>query len=163
MSVRAFRNRSALARWEMHFGPSMTPMVDVVMVILVFFMASMSFLGREWFLRTALPRQGSEAETGRTAADPFKLPPARFEVTLSLGPDGKTLVSGQGFPPGPVGALQARLKELARGVTADDLVLVIRSEAEVPYGDVIKAHDAAAAAGISKVGLMDAPGTGTGG
>jgi hypothetical protein len=26
----------------------------------------------------------------------------------------------------------------------------------VPYGDVIRAHDAAAAAGIAKVGLMDA-------
>jgi biopolymer transport protein ExbD len=154
--ARAFRNRSALARWEMHFGPSMTPMVDVVMVILIFFMTSMSFLGREWFLRTALPRQGAEAETGRTVADPFKLPPARFEITLAIGPDGKTVVSGQGFPPGPVEALQVRLKELAQGVTSEDLVLVIRSESDVPYGDVIRAHDAAAAAGIAKVGLMDA-------
>lgn len=155
MSARPFRRRSARAMWDMHFGPSMTPMVDVVMVILIFFMTSMSFLGREWFLRTALPRQGAEAEKGATQADPFKMPPARFEVTLSIGPDGKTLVSGQGFPPGPVDGLVARLKELAQGVTPDDIELVIRSEPNVPYGDVIKAHDAAAAANIGKVGLMD--------
>jgi biopolymer transport protein ExbD len=142
--------------WDLHFGPSMTPMVDVVMVILIFFMTSMSFLGREWFLRTALPKQGAEAETGRTTADPFKLPPARFEVVLSIGPEGKTIFSGQGFETGPVEGLSSKLKDLATGVSSDDLVLVIRSEPNVPYGDVIRAHDAAAAAGIGKVGLMDA-------
>ncbi|MEX2219524.1 MAG: biopolymer transporter ExbD [Phycisphaerales bacterium] len=156
MRARAFRNRSALTHWEMHFGPSMTPMVDVVMVILIFFMTSMSFLGREWFLRTALPRQGTDAEVGREKADPFKMAPARFEVMLTVGPEGLTVASGPGFPPGTIQELQDRLKGLAQGITQDDLVLVIRSEADVPYGDVIRAHDAAAAAGIGKVGLMDA-------
>ena len=63
---------------------------------------------------------------------------------------------GQGFESTPVSELVVRLAELARGVGQDDLVLVIRSEADVPYGDVIRAHDAATAAGIGKVGLMDA-------
>jgi biopolymer transport protein ExbD len=156
MNARSFRRRSALAHWDMHFGPSMTPMVDVVMVILIFFMTWMSFVGAEWFLRTALPKQGAQSDTGAAAADPFKLPPARFEFTLSRGPDGQTVVSGEGFPSEPLDTLPARLANLAKGGTADDIVLVIRSESAVPYGDVIKAHDAAAAAGIVKVGLMDA-------
>ena len=55
MSRGAFRRRAALDVWSMNFGPSMTPMVDVVLVILIFFMASASFVGPEWFLRAALP------------------------------------------------------------------------------------------------------------
>ena len=46
-----------------HVGPNMTPMVDVVMVILIFFMTWMSFVGAEWFLRTALPKQGAQSDT----------------------------------------------------------------------------------------------------
>ena len=42
-------------------------------------------------------------------------------------------------------------------VTAEDIVLVIRAAPDVPYADVVRAHDAAAGAGISKVGLMDTP------
>src|SRR6185295_8612661 len=30
MSARPFRRRNALHAWELHFGPNMTPMVDVV-------------------------------------------------------------------------------------------------------------------------------------
>ena len=156
MSARAFRRRSALQHWDMHFGPSMTPMVDVVMVILIFFMTWMSFVGAEWFLRTALPKQGAQSDTGAVQADPYKLPPARFEITLAPGPGGRTVASGEGMPAEPIETLPARLANLAKGVTQEDIVLVIRSEATVPYGDVIKAHDAAAAAGIAKVGLMDA-------
>lgn len=153
-----FRRRDALHTWELHFGPNMTPMVDVVMVILIFFMASATFAGTEWFLRTALPRQGAaDAPAKGEAGDPFKLPPARFELTLTRGPDGRTVASGAGFDGLSVADLAPRLRELAAGVSAEDLVLVIRPEAGVPYGDVIRAHDAAAAAGIVKVGLMDAP------
>jgi len=43
---RRFRRRDARTTWEMHYGPSMTPMCDVVLVILVYFMASTSLAGR---------------------------------------------------------------------------------------------------------------------
>ena len=152
-----FRRRSALHLHDLHFGPNMTPMVDVVMVILIFFMASATFAGAEWFLRTALPKPGA-GDPGQKgdAGDPFKLPPARFEVTLARNGEGRTVVTGQGFETVPIALLGERLAELARGVGAEDLVLVIRSNPDVPYGDVIRAHDAAAGAGIVKVGLMDA-------
>jgi len=41
----------------------MTPMVDVVMVILIFFMASAAFLGAEWFLKAAIPSKRGAART----------------------------------------------------------------------------------------------------
>lgn len=56
--------RTAWRRYESAFGPNMTPMVDVVMVILVFFMASAAFLGPEWFVKSVLPVQGVAASTG---------------------------------------------------------------------------------------------------
>jgi biopolymer transport protein ExbD len=154
---RPFRRRSARVTWELQYGPNMTPMVDVVMVILIFFMASATFAGSEWFLKTAIPKQGAAEAPKGDQNDPFHLPPARFELTLARGPDGRTVVSGPGFAGLRPAELPARLKELAAGVGSEDLVLVIRPESGVPYGDVIRAHDAAAAAGIAKVGLMDAP------
>ena len=152
-----FRRRSALHTWELHFGPNMTPMVDVVMVILIFFMASATFAGSEWFLRTALPRPAAEAPAKDSSGDPFKLPPARFELSLTRGADGRTMAAAQGSDPAPITELPARLADLARGTAPDDIVLVIRAAADVPYSDVIRAHDAATAAGITRVGLMDAP------
>ncbi|MFN0133983.1 MAG: ExbD/TolR family protein [Phycisphaerales bacterium] len=137
---------------DAHFGPTMTPMVDVVMVILIFFMATATFAGSEWFLRSALPR--AEAE-GAAGGDPFALPPASFELMLSVGTDGRTMASGEGFGAMGLEELPARLEALSRGVAKDDLVLLVRPEAGVPYGDVIRVHDAATSAGWGKVGLVE--------
>ena len=83
---RAHRTRSragALAHWDLHYGPNMTPMVDVVMVILVFFMASTAVLGPEWFLRSALPVNKPKA-----AVDPGKPDEeVRVEAGLALTMD----------------------------------------------------------------------------
>jgi len=156
VSRRPFRRRSARHTHELQFGPNMTPMVDVVMVILIFFMASASFAGAEWFLKTAIPRQAPPAQPPKAeSGDPFKLPAARFELTLRRDAGGHTIASGQGIEPVELAGLQPRLAALTKGASPEDLVLVIRSEGEVPYGDVIRAHDAAAMAGFSKVGLMD--------
>jgi len=152
MSSRAFRRRSARHTWDTHFGPNMTPMVDVVMVILIFFMASATFAGAEWFLKAGIPREGAKA--GGAGADPLRLEPARFEVMWVVG-EGRTVARGQGIGEGDMASLPSRLAALAAGLSEDDMVLIIRPEAGVPYPDVIRAHDAAARAGIKKVGLMD--------
>jgi biopolymer transport protein ExbD len=151
-----FRRRSALHTWEMNFGPNMTPMVDVVMVILIFFMASTSFVGTEWFLRAAIPRAGEAQQQAPAEGDPFRLPPARFEILLSHEPGIGTIASGRGIETGPVAELPAQLRELAHGAGKDDVILIIRSQPHVPYADVIRAHEGATAAGIEKIGLLDA-------
>jgi biopolymer transport protein ExbD len=152
------RRRDALHQHSLHYGPNMTPMVDVVMVILIFYMSAASFVGSEWFLRTALPKPAASAgpNANSTNADnPFDLGAARFEITLMTGDGGVTVVRGRGFDGVSLAELPTRLKDLAQGTDEKDIVLVIRSEPEVPYGDVIKAHDAASAAGITQIGLMD--------
>ncbi len=150
---RPFRRRHAMAVWDLHFGPNMTPMVDVVMVILIFFMASATFAGGEWFLKTGIPREGS-GRSGASGADPLALPPARFEISLVVEA-GRTLVRGQGVGECELGVLPERLKQLTAAAPADEVVLIVRPDAAVPYADVVRAHDAATRAGISRIGLMD--------
>ncbi len=148
-----FRRRDARHTWDLHFGPNMTPMVDVVMVILIFFMASATFAGAEWFLKAGIPKEGT-GEGKLAEGDPLALPPARFEIVLVVE-GGRTIARGQGVGEADMASLPARLVELAKGITTEEVVLIIRPEAGVPYADVIRAHDAAAQAGIKKVGVMD--------
>src|SRR5690348_11081756 len=77
---RRHHRRGALASWELHYGPNMTPMVDVVMVILIFFMASTSVLGPEWFLKTALPVVSKSASVNPESSKQVRL---SFEMKAS--------------------------------------------------------------------------------
>ncbi len=155
--ARAFRRRGALHQWELHFGPNMTPMVDVVMVILIFFMASTAFLGPEWFLQAHMtPEERSGAALQQDTR--FRLPEVRVEVTLRAGASGTV---ADAF--GREGLTMAQFEALAQEV-ASDLVpespagaaeprVVIVPEARTPYNDVVHIHDACTKAGFRRVGL----------
>ena len=147
----ALRRRNALSVWSMNFGPSMTPMVDVVLVILIFFMASASLAGPEWFLKAALPT--GEGREAASEPDPFDMPPARFPVVLRVGGDGVTRVSGFGVDDATVGAFVSRMTEVVSRLAPDALVVVIDAEDGVPYADVVRVHEGCAHLGIKKIGL----------
>ena len=123
-----FRRRSALAVHDHHVGPNMTPMVDVVMVILIFFMASASIVGPQWLLTSALPN--------RKAA-----PPAPGEV-----------INNQ--PPGNPADIPAELANAA-GQDPAKLVVIVKPEGDVPYEDVVRMHEACQRLGIAKVGVAN--------
>lgn len=148
---RAFRHRGALAQRELHFGPNMAPMVDIVLVILIFFMAGMSFVGPEWFLRAALP--SSAQGTGPTAADPFELPPAPFTIKLSPGPDSRTVATGLGLTNAPLPELLDRLRSFGQEVSMPDTLIVLAPDPRVAYADVVSIHDACLQIGFEHVGL----------
>ena len=148
---KAFRRRGALAQREMHFGPNMAPMVDIMLVILIFFMVGMSFVGPEWFLRAALP---VSAQGSRPAAiDPFELPPAPFTITLAPGPDGRTRATGLGLTNAPLPQFIDRLRSFSQEVSMPDTLLVLVPDPRVPYADVVSVHDACFQVGFEHVGL----------
>ncbi len=153
---RPFRQRSALKSWELQFGPNMTPMVDVVMVILIFFMAGTVLVGPEWFLKTALPTEAKGAGPA-APADPFALPPARFEIALDAGPDGRTIGTGLGQGSAELDELENRIRSLGSESSGAEVIVLIRPTAVVPYRDVVRVHSACVSAGIANVGLTDAP------
>jgi biopolymer transport protein ExbD len=129
---RPLKRRDAAYTRDTALGPSMTPMVDVVLVILIFFMASTTFLGPEWLLRSALLRPPRPADGGASA---FTLPPARFELALTTD------------------EAVARLTDYAARLGPDRLTIVVSPDSRVPYRDVIRVHEACAALGIRGVGL----------
>ena len=150
-SGKAFRNRTALAQHELHFGPNMTPMVDVVMVILIFFMASTAILGPEWFINAHLPEDEAVAAV---PDERFTLPDIRLEVVLTTDDDGLVRVTGFGVTNGTMDELTAAARAAAPGLTAGrEPTVVIAPGAGVAYQDVVRAHDACTAAGFTRVGL----------
>ena len=90
---RSLRRRDALHNYSMHFGPNMTPMVDIVMVILIFFMASAAFMGDEWFLRAAIPFEAGRGTALNKPNDPLALPPERLDVLMDVDRQGNTIVT----------------------------------------------------------------------
>jgi biopolymer transport protein ExbD len=148
-----FRRRDAMHSWTLHFGPNMTPMVDVVMVILIFFMASAAFLGSEWFLKAAIPFEAGRGTSAAKPNDPLELPPARVEVVLDADANGATTVTYLGNTKVPLESFLAWADKLPRDETTRKLEVVLKPTARVSYRDVVRAHAACDAAGIFKVGI----------
>lgn len=142
----ALRRRNALAMHDMHFGPSMTPMVDVVLVILIFFMTAAALVGPERLLKMLLPDR-SEA-----AADPFALPPADLRLELSVK-GGRVVADGLGLSAAPVETLPDALSDLAGRLGPENISIVLATADDVPYAALVAARDACAAAGIARVAL----------
>ncbi|MCW5764453.1 MAG: biopolymer transporter ExbD [Phycisphaeraceae bacterium] len=155
-SRHGLRRRDAAFTRAESFGPNMTPMVDVVMVILVFFMVSAAFVGPEWFLRTVLP---APAGAGRAGTPDPTVRPVRIDVTLSVV-GGSTVATGQGLTDASLERMAEALAEAAR--LAGDQVkqaveVVLRPQGAVPYRDIIRLHEAAQRAGIERITVAVRP------
>lgn len=151
------RRKTALQVYDSHIGPNMTPMVDVVMVILIFFMASASILGPTWLLRSTLPPKPSPN------VQPPKDELIRIKISLDFK-DGNTLAKwteaiGEAAATPGVGtgaslkAFEGRLEELTRSYQVAKIVVLIDPASDVPYADVVQVHAICQKLGIDKVGL----------
>lgn len=151
MSKRA----GALAAWDMHYGPNMTPMVDVVMVILVFFMTSSAILGPEWFLKSVLP-----VNAPPPAATDTPEKPTRVNAVLSRDANSKTAVrvqeNGTNDAEENLGQFLARLTKMSRETAPRLIEVLLKPEATVAYGDIVRIHETCQKLGIEKVGMQDA-------
>ncbi len=116
----------------------MTPMVDVTLVILIFFMASASIAGHEWFLRAHLP----EVQDPDLVSSGFSLPTPMLSAELFVR-DGAVFVRGFGDEARPIDTVIEQIRNMDAEV-ADGLILGIRAGDDVPYSAVVSLHDAAA-------------------
>lgn len=159
-SRRVFRRRGALDQHALHFGPNMTPMVDVVMVILVFFMVSAAFAGPEWFLRMLLPQSAAAGakQPGTGPGSAGELGPLRITLQMRVDPADPTrvLVSGNALTDASPEAVGESLKKLTEGLAGEDIAskveVVIAPARSVVYREVVRMHELVAAAGITRVG-----------
>lgn len=151
MTTHGWRRRDARAIYEMHTGPNMTPMVDVVMVILIFFMASTVIMGPELLLRTGLDSTGAARRT--PGADPaFAIDAPEFTIRLHTH-DGAVVASGFGLDAEPLGMLTHAAASLAAETDPSSVTVVIVPEDEVPYEAVIVVQDMLTDAGFMSVRL----------
>jgi len=130
-------------------GLMMTPMVDVVLVILIFFMASTTIAGYEWFLQAAV--ESPDGSSGAQEEARFALPAAVIGVDLVRGSDGVTVVYGLA---GDAGVSLERAVEMIGGMEIGDgdaLRVGLGAGDDVEMGDVMRVHDAWHGRGVQVV------------
>lgn len=119
-----------------HRGPDITPMIDVVFFLLVFFMVFFTVRTAPLGLNVELPR----AVTGNPQAA------ARFEIAVDKS--GNMYVSGSRVSNAQ---LQQVLAERLR--VNPDMFVIVKADKEVRYEYVVNALDEVRAAGGYRLGL----------
>jgi len=119
---------------------NMTPLVDVMLVLVVIFIVTAPLLASS--IRLDLPRAAA-AQPGAAAA------PA---VSVTLDRAGQLFLDEQ---PLTQAELAARLADVA--ARQPDTELQLRADAAVPYGRVIEILGVAQHAGLNRIGFVAAP------
>jgi len=118
---------------------NLTSLIDVVFLLLIFFMVSTTF-ERQALLRLDLP----EASTAESEAVPEIV---EFIVT----DDGRLFVGDQQLVDPRQATVQAAIAQRFR--ENPEAVLVVRADAEAPHRLVVRVLDSAAAEGIRRVSI----------
>ena len=119
----------------------LTPLIDVVLLLLIFFMVSASFV-RESRLGIELPG---------AAGEPRGMDPATVEIAVRR--DGDYRVNGKPVAGGSLPDLLAAIVEAGEGPASGE-VGVIAADANSTHRAVVMALDAAGQAGLREVSLL---------
>jgi biopolymer transport protein ExbD len=136
-------------------GPNMTPLVDVVMVILIFLMLAGTFAGTEWYLVSNLPLRQSGG--GQVAPPPGGFPddePLEIRVDQNATRDGFLARAGQ-VQTGDAKVLTAGLTRMREqfakaGKGPDKIQVIISPGRNVKYEHLVQVYQAAMDAGFEK-------------
>ena len=114
---------------------NVTPLVDVVLVLLLVFMVTVPMMSRG--IDVSLP-----------VADQPQIP-QEDRITVSIRADGRVFVADQ---PVNIALLEDRLRGLTSG--SPDSVVYLRADEGLRYGDVIRVVDVIKSAGIGRIGFV---------
>ncbi|MFO0820800.1 MAG: biopolymer transporter ExbD [Pirellulales bacterium] len=120
-------------------GINMTPLIDVVFQLLIFFLVSSHLARQEAQMALPLPTAASGAES--RAED------ERPRITLNVLADGALVLVGRRIQP-------TQLEERLRGVVAEEgaeVELRVRADRDVPYRHVEPVLVASSRAGLANV------------
>lgn len=112
----------------------LTPIVDVVFNLLIFFALSLNFAATSGGINVKLPSASS--------AEPVKTE----QVTINMTQDGKLFYNDKTID---LSGLKEKLKE----VEDKNSIVIIRADDSVPHGKVVQVMDIAKSEGLSKLAI----------
>jgi len=118
---------------------NVTPMVDIMLVLLIIFMVITPMLQHE------TPVDMAKAQNPREMADAEK----EDAVVIAITRDGKTFISNAAIT-------QDEITVKVRDMISNrlDKTVYIKSDSRAKYGDVVKTVDNVRAAGVESLGLL---------
>ena len=127
----------ALNRQDDEFKMNLTPLLDVVFLLLVFFLVSTSFVKPEKMIDIALP---SADQSGSA-------PERRQTVTVNVQEGGIIVIDGRII----MGQQDLRQTLRSRFEADPEATLVIRGDRRALHNDIVRVMNAAMAAGLQDV------------
>ena len=123
---------------------NLTPLIDVVFLLLIFFMVSTTF-DRHARLKVSLPE--SSAKATQQQVEP---------LVLSIDASGNYFINDRQVINQQLDTLKAALKK----TIGDDMdvALVLRADANTPHQSVVRAMDAASQLGLTKLSIATVEG-----
>ena len=115
---------------------NMTPMIDVLLVLLIIFMVVQQGLQRGVPVQVPPPAQDQPSD-------------APEQIVLEVAPGGAYLLNRK---PVPAGALESTLARVF--APRPRKVLFVKGDERVAYADVVRAVDISRSAGVAVVGLV---------
>ena len=118
-------------------GVNLTPLIDVVFLLLIFFMVSTTFK-KESHISLNLPEASGE---------PSPVEASQIEIVITA--DGSYAINQQQLVNNKFETLQAAIKKISQGDTK--LPVVIAADAKSPHQSVVTAMDAAGQLGYNRL------------
>ena len=122
---------------------NMTPMIDVLLVLLIIFMVVQQGLQKGISVQVPPPKDKQEVAQQE---------PDQDQIVLEINPGPQYLINKQEVAPDQ---LEARVREIF--APRPRKVIFVKGAENLRYGDVIRAVDASRAAGVEIVGLVPRP------
>ncbi|MBU6950576.1 MULTISPECIES: ExbD/TolR family protein [unclassified Hahella] len=118
---------------------NVTPLIDVVFLLLIFFMVSTTFT-KESRLAVELPKSSGEAS--ESLAD---------QIEVVINKDGQYTVNQRVLINSQIATLKRAVEQLSKG--KNDLPFIVTADAKTPHEFVVRAMDVAGQLGYQKLSI----------